>query len=445
MKTLLTYLLIIICSNLLATDYYVAISGSNNNAGTISAPWRTIQYGVDQLSAGDQLYIKAGLYAEKINIYNSGSATSRILISNYNNDLVILDGTGNTNQIAMIDLYDISYVTIQGLELRNNQMIDAQGIQVAGGGDGVYVLNNINHNIDFSTDPNTPVNAATNAQGIIIYGSIGTDAITDLKINGNEIHSCLLGYSEALAVNGNVDGFEILNNYVHDNSNIGIDVIGHENTATSNDQARNGQIKYNIVHGNISPYATSGGIYVDGGKDLIIENNISYDNGYGIEVGCENIGKTTSNIIIRNNLIYDNEKAGLSLGGFDYPATGKVTHTTVTGNTFFQNDNSNSFSGELYLSYSENCEISNNIFYTGPQNTYGYVELSQVNLIVDYNTIYCPDGATNFEADWNSNFYFGFSNYQSGTGHDTHSTFGDPLFVDNTLGNLDLHILAGSP
>lgn len=36
-----------------------------------------------------------------------------------------------------------------------------------------------------------------------------------------------LGLSEAIAVNGNVDSFEVTNNKVHDN-NIGIVLIGHE-------------------------------------------------------------------------------------------------------------------------------------------------------------------------------------------------------------------------
>ena len=53
-----------------------------------------------------------------------------------------------------------------------------------------------------------------------------------------------------MIVNGNVDGFQITNNHVHHNDNIGIDAIGHEGVAPvpAYDQARNGVIRGNRVH-----------------------------------------------------------------------------------------------------------------------------------------------------------------------------------------------------
>ena len=444
MRKLFLFLLIIFAAPLWGTDYFVSPSGDNSNAGTISAPWQTIQYGVDQLNPGDNLFLRAGTYFEKVDLNVSGTLTNRITISNYQSELVDIDGTGNTSVVYLLRIQNQDYISVEGIHFKNNIMLDAQGILISGNCDGIYLLNNKISEINFSSDPNAPALPTTNAQGIIVYGTNGTDPITDLKINNNEVYDCMLGYSEALAVNGNVDGFEVLENYVHDNTNIGIDIIGHEGEAPANDQARNGLIKDNLVHDCISPYATSGGIYVDGGKDLIIENNESYNNGYGIEVGCENVGKTTSDIIIRNNLIYNNVTAGLSLGGFDFPNTGKVVDCSVTGNTFYQNDNSISYTGELYLSYSENCNITNNIFYLNSNNTFAYAELSQPNIVVDYNNIYLDAGAAYFEVDWNGSFYFGFANYLSGTGNDANSVFGDPLFVNGNLSNIDLHIQTNS-
>ena len=428
-----------------STNYYVSPAGNNSNNGSINAPWETVQFGIDQLTAGDVLYLREGNYGEKVNVNVSGTAASRIIITNYQTEEAILDGTGLNSQIAMIDLVNQDFVTIEGLTIRNNMMLDAQGIHVAGTCDGIELLGNKIYEINFSTNPNLPATPTRNAQSIIVYGTSGTDPITDLKINGNEIYNCMLGHSEALAVNGNVDGFEVINNYVHDNTNIGIDIIGHEGTAPANDQARNGLIKYNIVHDCVADYATSGGLYVDGGKDLIFENNYSYRNGYGVEIGCENVNKTTSNIILRNNIIYDNVEAGLSLGGYNYPSTGKVIDCKVTGNTFYKNDNSDSYTGELYLTYSENCEISNNIFYTSNLNTFAYVENYQPGLIVDYNTIYNPSGSSEFEVDWNGAFYYGYSNYLNGTNNDANSTYGDPQFVDGNLSSIDLHIQTSSP
>ena len=51
-------------------------------------------------------------------------------------------------------------------------------------------------------------------------------------IDGNEVHHLKTGSIESLVVNGNVTNFRITHNIVHDNNNIGIDVIGFERTAT---------------------------------------------------------------------------------------------------------------------------------------------------------------------------------------------------------------------
>lgn len=105
-----------------------------------------------------------------------------------------------------------------------------------------------------------------------------------------------LGLSEAIAVNRNVNFFEVTNNKVHDN-NIGIVLIGHEGVSpvAALDQARNGIVRNNIVHHNSSFNNTSyndysaDGIYVDGGKEIIIEQNQNYENYLGIEVAFVNV------------------------------------------------------------------------------------------------------------------------------------------------------------
>ena len=58
------------------------------------------------------------------------------------------------------------------------------------------------------------------------------------------------GSSESLVVNGNVTKFRITRNVVHDNNNIGIDVIGFERTAhdPAVDQARDGLVSENVVY-----------------------------------------------------------------------------------------------------------------------------------------------------------------------------------------------------
>ena len=97
-KLLTTYVLIFSFSHLLAqTTYYVAPAssgGDNNNAGTLAAPFETLQYAVNQLTtAGDILYIREGTYRETITIDEDGTSGNLITIENYNNEVVTIDGT----------------------------------------------------------------------------------------------------------------------------------------------------------------------------------------------------------------------------------------------------------------------------------------------------------------------------------------------------------------
>ena len=76
--------------------------------------------------------------------------------------------------------------------------------------------------------------------------------VSDLLIDGNEVRDCVLGWSESVVVNGNVEDFVITNNVVHDNNNIGIDAIGFEGEcmgcSDALDRARDGLIAGNHVY-----------------------------------------------------------------------------------------------------------------------------------------------------------------------------------------------------
>lgn len=435
------------------TQYYVKTDGNNANDGlSINNAWQSIQYAADNVPAGQAAVVNilGGNYAEKINITVSGAPNQYITFKNYDNVAVIIhNSAGLGGQDALIRINNQSYIILEGLNLTDNQRIDAQGILVEGTSHHIEIRNNFISEINFSTNPNQNPNENRNSQPIIVYGNHPNTAITDLIIDGNTVMFSRTGYSEALAVNGNVDGFEVTNNVVRDVTNIGIDIIGHEGTSSNptTDQARNGLVKGNTTFNCQSPYATAAGIYVDGGKDLVIENNMVYQNQWGIEVGCENVGKTTSGIIIRNNFIYNNDNAAIAMGGFDFPGgSGKVVDCTFINNTCFHNDLINDFTGEFFLMYTENCSFRNNIFYAdNSHDVMLYLDVAPNNLTFDYNLFYAPSGANNIEFSWHNNNYSSFSDYQNGTGNDANSIFIDPDFESANITNPDLHISTTSP
>lgn len=82
--------------NLEKEAYYVSPNGSDANPGTLSKPWKTLTRAGARIKAGDTLYIRAGTYHESFYIRNSGTQTSPIVVTNYNNEEVIIDGMNMT-------------------------------------------------------------------------------------------------------------------------------------------------------------------------------------------------------------------------------------------------------------------------------------------------------------------------------------------------------------
>lgn len=81
---ILTFILILIPAifiNVQARTIYVdKMRGSNINEGSESAPYRTIQKGVDNASAGDTVIVKKAVYYESVHIKNKGTQENPITI-----------------------------------------------------------------------------------------------------------------------------------------------------------------------------------------------------------------------------------------------------------------------------------------------------------------------------------------------------------------------------
>ena len=89
------YLLPLILSSLVySTDYYVSPVGSDNNPGTLTSPFKTIQKATDNLDAGDVVNIMGGVYHESVSLDNvDGSEGMPIVFRAYDFERVVMDGT----------------------------------------------------------------------------------------------------------------------------------------------------------------------------------------------------------------------------------------------------------------------------------------------------------------------------------------------------------------
>jgi len=73
--------------------YYVHPSrGDDSNNGSMKKPWKSMQHAVRRLKPGDTLYLRDGVYHEKVYLTQSGTADAPIVIAAYPNELPILDG-----------------------------------------------------------------------------------------------------------------------------------------------------------------------------------------------------------------------------------------------------------------------------------------------------------------------------------------------------------------
>ena len=51
--------------------YYVSKTGSDNNPGTQAQPWLTLQKAANTVVAGDTVFIRSGIYNERLYILNT--------------------------------------------------------------------------------------------------------------------------------------------------------------------------------------------------------------------------------------------------------------------------------------------------------------------------------------------------------------------------------------
>jgi len=445
------------------SSFYVATTGDDSNPGTLAAPWRTIQHAADCARAGSTVYVRGGIYEELVSLKASGNASDGfITFRSYPDETAVLDAAHftPTGRTAVLTIQNKSYVRIMGFEIRNFRTAEHRlvplGISVIGSGSHIELLKNNVHHIEQTFDGRDAPGHGANGFGIAVYGTDANTPITDLIIDGNEVHHLKTGSSESLVVNGNVTNFRITGNTVHDNNNIGIDVIGFERTApdASVDQARDGVVSNNLVY-NITSKGNpayrneenSDGIYVDGGTRILIERNVIHNVDFGIELASEHKDRATNYITARNNLVYHCHTAGVSIGGYA-PDRGRTEHSTVVNNTLYENDTSATGSGEFQMQWNMADNVfENNIVYAGARCLItlnrSHVDKDHPPAVIDHNLYNCASGEKASKWASASVTLTGFDKYIETTGNDRHSRFLDPHFVD-TAAN-DFHLQSDSP
>ncbi len=475
-KIFYTCLMLTLCTNQLAcakkvgpnpeppdtnktSTFYVSATGSDSGKGDKEAPFRTIGIALAKATPGDTVFVRGGIYHEKILFPKSGRLDKYITLKAYAGEKPIIDGTGLpiSGKEALVTIRKVNYIHFEGFDVCNYKTsvpgVDINGIVLDQGSSNINIIKNKVYHIENNASPEN----GRSGHGIEVIGN--TDVpMRNILIEGNEIHDCNTGYSENLTINGYVDGFTIRGNKVYNGENIGIVAAGGyaANSNPAYNYVRNGLITENEVFaidgttGPIPAYADINGaigIYVDGARRITVERNKVYNSGRGIGIVSETDNFPTQDCIVRNNVVYDNDLTGIYLGGYIDYTGGGTRSCYVVNNTLYHNNRVKGYfdevEGEIRLT--QNCFdniIKNNIIYARPNSVFVHkYNTSGSGNSID-NNLYYSEGTTKWI--WEGIEFASFEDWKTALSGDASSTNGlDPLFVNKTSYNL--HVGASSP
>lgn len=414
---------------------YVSPGGNDQNDGTKEKPFRTLKHASEEAAAGTTVLIRGGTYDETFEVKHSGTAEKPITFKNYENEKVVISGKSaahTDSETPLIQIRNKNYITIHGVTLENlsvsSEDATAMGIYVTGSSSHITIDGNHVQNIKTTADEG-------NAHGIAFYG---TNGMKDIKVTNNTVEKLTLGASEAVVLNGDIDGFTVKDNTVRNNNNIGIDVIGYEGTAKQNDYVRNGVIENNTVSDNSSygnpAYGdeySAGGIYVDGAEHVEIKKNTVYNNDLGIEATSEHKGKYATDIRITDNKVYNNTYTGISIGGYD-EKRGGTKNSVIAHNILYRNDTKKDLDGgQLLVQYdTKGNTIEKNIMTASQSRIFIANDFTKNEGNTVNHNVYHKEAGKDGTWFWKKKEYDSFAAYQKGTKNDSDSIYADPMYRD---------------
>jgi len=367
------------------SSYYVSPTGNDNNAGTLAAPFQTLQQGASVLLPGDILNVEAGTYAgfvcgwDSTGLYGSISGTSAAPITIRKDPSapvgsVVINSRNNKTPDG-IDFEpgppSCSYITIDGFTVTNDGSISSYGIRATQGTNITITNCNV---------------SGVGATGIFT-SFVDHALVTNNVSNNNGEHGFYLSNSPNFAI--------VRNNTASGNVSAGIQF----NADIS--QGPPGIATNNIIDSNIlfnNGTAGAAAINLDGFQNGIVENNLIYnEHSTGIVLYDGDAAQGSINNVIVNNTVLVASDGRWCVN----------INTGSTGNTLF-----------------------NNIFYNASSNgTITIDSTSMTGFVSDHNVVlnlFQNNGANETLAQW-----------QSQTGQDKNSIISTPaaLFVNPAANN----------
>jgi parallel beta-helix repeat protein len=267
-----------------AATYYVSPTGSDSNAGTLSAPWKTVQKAMNTMVAGDSAYLRAGTYQEATGV----SCTTG---SGYNSLFWSHSGTSSAP------------ITISGYPGEESSVVIKTKVRLDG---SWLVLKNL------VVDKNTAMSNDGTCDGDV---DVAVDAPNN-QVNHTEIRNSNMSGIYLTSA----DGAQILRNYIHDNgthTNLDHGIYWHDGSGGT---IANNLIVHNYAFGiqmypspsgqvisqNTITASGRAGVILDGAQNIAVVNNISaWNTEEGIRTGSGGCTGTPG-CFADDNVLYGN-------------------------------------------------------------------------------------------------------------------------------------------
>lgn len=297
-----------------AASYYVSPQGSDNNVGSESSPWNTMQKAVEALSAGDTLYVREGTYETIEDAWRfqaTGTEENPITVRNYPDE--------------------------QAVFKINSLRMERRAFRCGGTTARIGQANNIKLLGSDISSPRTLSNGIVSRKGLVVLGILGANAI-GIESNMGGCNNWEVAGFDFVETGGGIfqrNGPSV-NWYVHDNRvynfyrESGMQFNGHNNRVVNNEiylvnslpRTYGCQMINLLGHGNVvrnnkltragSTHRCIGILFEwDMADENVIEQNSIEDvpTGIGIQGGDHNI--------IRNNSITSSALAEQNAGGIN--------------------------------------------------------------------------------------------------------------------------------
>ncbi len=429
--------------------FHVAVNGVDGSAGTATQPWRTINYAVKRLRAGEAAYVHSGTYYERVLIGSSsvdGTALAPIHLMGAPGETPPVLRGGDSKSGPMLRIAQRRYWVVTGFNIQAAGS-QAYGVRVEGA--------------RFAVVQDSEVSGGTGPGGVVFHAGA-----TDIGFLNNKVHHYTFGSRDShgiivlpdtarILISGNEswanagDSFQCQGPDVSPGTAIPTDILV-ENNRFHEDRENAVDIKtcdrvtlrgnkfYGYRPASSAPQGAAIVIH-NSARRILVEGNRMWNNGRALSLGGVQIWpEPVTDVIIRRNLVFDNTTA--SGGSGDGLRVGTSRRVRIHHNTLAFLPVNGILVGDGDNGPAENTEVYNNIIYSVPRaldlKLYGTVGFKS-----DRNLAYHPGAAVSFRVNGSAKT---LSGWLSATGQDASSRVADPLFVADPRAN-DFYTQPGSP